>query len=131
MRHGRLLGENDAGLRFGLVQDAGAAGHASTYPSEEIMRFAGDTTVPLWLALSYLFSNIVLNMLNYYWMGKMIETIRKRFPPPFGTKGTEKVEEPEKHSTEKPQVEVQRGLYQDGRKTVEIEGREVRSRRRG
>ena len=64
----------------------------------------------------------------------MIETIRKRFDPPFGTKGVG--EEKEKVQTGqidgKPaEIEVQRGLYGDGRKTLEVEGREVRNRRRG
>lgn len=38
--------------------------------------------MPLWLALSYLASNITLNCLNFYWFGKMIDTIRKRFQTP-------------------------------------------------
>lgn len=29
----------------------------------------------------------MLNALNIYWFGKMVETIRRRFDPPFGTKG--------------------------------------------
>ena len=48
----------------------------------EIMRFAGDRTVPIWLAYTYLGSNIVLNSLNFYWFGKMIETVKKRFRQP-------------------------------------------------
>lgn len=44
-----------------------------------IMRFAGEYVVPTWLACVYLGSNIVLNTLNFYWFGKMIETIKKRF----------------------------------------------------
>jgi hypothetical protein len=52
----------------------------------EIMAFAGPRTVPLWLAFSYLTSNLVLNGLNWFWFGKMIETIRKRFDPPLGTR---------------------------------------------
>ncbi|KAF2258776.1 DUF887-domain-containing protein [Lojkania enalia] len=56
----------------------------------EIMKFAGDRVVPMWLAGCYLLSNITLNGLNWYWFGKMIETIRKRFDPPFGTRMPEK-----------------------------------------
>jgi len=48
----------------------------------EIMRFAGEEYVPLWLAFTYLGSNVVLNTLNFFWFSKMIETIRKRFQPP-------------------------------------------------
>ena len=43
------------------------------------MQYAGGNTVPAWLGFVYLGSNIVLNTLNFYWFGKMIETIRKRF----------------------------------------------------
>lgn len=37
--------------------------------------------VPLWLALVYLGSNTILNCLNYYWFGRMIDAVRKRFTP--------------------------------------------------
>ena len=43
------------------------------------MQYAGDFFVPTWLAVVYLGANIVLNTLNFYWYGKMIETIKKRF----------------------------------------------------
>lgn len=47
----------------------------------EVMRFAGPQTgaVPLWIATVYLTCNLVLNSLNFFWFGKMIETVRKRF----------------------------------------------------
>ena len=64
-------------------------------PQSEIMQFAGDRSVPLWLAFCYLASNITLNGLNWFWFGKMIETIRKRFDPPYGTRKPE-AKEPEK-----------------------------------
>ena len=58
--------------------------------SDEIMRYAHaprwDGTramyVPSWLAMVYLGSNIVLNTLNFYWFGKMIETVQSRFREP-------------------------------------------------
>ncbi|KAI9801521.1 MAG: hypothetical protein M1833_002753 [Piccolia ochrophora] len=46
---------------------------------DEVMRFAGTQVVPVWLAVTYLASNTVLNTLNFYWFGKMIEAVRKRF----------------------------------------------------
>lgn len=67
----------------------------SAVATPDIMRFAGDRTVPLWLAGCYLLSNFTLNGLNWFWFGKMIETIRKRFDPPLGTRKLE-VKEPEK-----------------------------------
>jgi hypothetical protein len=48
----------------------------------EVMKFTSSSTtqaIPLWLALIYLSCNVVLNCLNFYWFGKMIETVRKRF----------------------------------------------------
>lgn len=64
----------------------------------------GREYIPLWLVSAYIISNTVLNLLNYYWFGKMIQTIRKRFDPPFGTKGvgSDKVhyEPKEKHPPE-------------------------------
>jgi hypothetical protein len=47
----------------------------------EVMKFTSSATqaIPFWLALVYLTCNLVLNTLNFYWFGKMIETVRKRF----------------------------------------------------
>jgi hypothetical protein len=86
----------------------------------EIMRFAGNKEAPLWLCMAYLASNIVLNSLNWYWINKMIATIRKRFDPPFGTRKAE----------DKPQVEVDvaRGVYADGSKSVEVDEKKIRRR---
>ena len=61
----------------------------------EVMKFAGSHTeaVPLWLAGVYLTCNLVLNSLNFYWFGKMIETVRKRFE---GKPSNELKQEPER-----------------------------------
>jgi TLC domain len=46
----------------------------------EVMKFAHDASiVPMWLAMTYLGSNMILHSLNFYWFGRMIETVRKRF----------------------------------------------------
>lgn len=137
-QHGRVFGDSDLGFKLGLGTSAPVAtSEERNTPGSEMMRFAGDKSLPLWLAMSYLASNIILNCLNYYWMSKMIDTIRKRFDPPFGTKGVaeKKRSKSEKSKVddgeEKSEIEVQRGVYADGRRTVEIEGRETRSRRKG
>lgn len=59
------------------------------YDDEQGQRlaFAGGRAVPVWMGFVYLASNLTLNSLNVYWFGKMVATIRKRFDPPFGTKG--------------------------------------------
>jgi hypothetical protein len=123
----------------------------------DIMQFQGNREIPLWLPACYLGANICLNGLNWYWFGQMIAAIRKRFDPPFGTKGTDATKEkPEPLLVEGIDVEtdadidvdgvpirasavdgtaepaqVARGIYADGRRTVEVEKTEVRSRRRG
>ncbi|KAK5088742.1 hypothetical protein LTR05_002963 [Lithohypha guttulata] len=46
----------------------------------EVMKFVNlATSVPYWLIAVYLVSNVTLNALNWYWFGKMIETVMKRF----------------------------------------------------
>ncbi|KAI4758615.1 DUF887-domain-containing protein [Aureobasidium sp. EXF-3400] len=139
MQNGGVVGLDDnLGLKYGLDQSMSAVTPQSQpyTGSEDIMRFAGSRTLPAWLALSYLASNIVLNLLNWYWFAKMIEALRKRFDPPFGTKRPEKKETAVDEKTQEPEIEIQRGLYADGRKTIEITGTQstppsVRSRRRG
>ncbi|THX85111.1 DUF887-domain-containing protein [Aureobasidium pullulans] len=141
MQNGGVVGlDQNLGLKYGLDQPTAAVipQDQPFFGSEDIMRYAGARTLPAWLALSYLASNIVLNVLNWYWFAKMIEALRKRFDPPFGTKRPEKKEKAvavEEKTTE-PEIEIQRGLYDDGRKTIEITGTQgtppaVRSRRRG
>lgn len=71
------------------------------------------TEIPWWLAATYLGSNITLTALNVFWFGKMIETIRSRFEPPLGTKGTG----PKRHVKGK-EVEIKK---EAGRGSVSIE----------
>lgn len=70
------------GVTDGVKMGMGAIGGGGGEKNAEIMRFAGDSTVPIWLACTYLGSNTVLNTLNFYWFGKMIEAVKKRFQPP-------------------------------------------------
>ena len=39
----------------------------------------GENPVPAWLAVAYVVSNTVLSGLNFYWFGRMITTVKKRF----------------------------------------------------
>ncbi|KAL8647679.1 MAG: hypothetical protein Q9226_006340 [Calogaya cf. arnoldii] len=49
----------------------------------ELMKYnLNPENMPLWLGLTYLGSNVMLNTLNFYWFGKMIETVKKRFRTP-------------------------------------------------
>ncbi len=119
----------------------------------EIMRFAGEYAMPTWLAVVYLSSNIVLNTLNFYWFGKMIETIRKRFAESKDKKGGRRREERDEgvmveglmdSSTLITEVtededalvagEVEDELrmessFLDGKRTIEVEKTEVRRRK--
>ena len=138
------------------------------HPLGQTTAFMETRYLPLWLGASYLASNITLNLLNIFWFSKMVQTIRTRFPPPYGTKGTGV--EVHYHPQEKPAVKkqgsvraareradelmqknpeqapaadgygnepvIQRALYDDGHKGVEVTGsttsqRATRSRRRG
>ncbi|KAF1845489.1 DUF887-domain-containing protein [Cucurbitaria berberidis CBS 394.84] len=72
---------------YGKLNNSTVVGNAGF--KHDILQFAEGQTVPLWLAGIYLASNLTLNGLNWYWFGKMIETLRKRFDPPFGTKSPE------------------------------------------
>ena len=61
------------------------------FSGEGVMRFFSGDKVPAWLAGVYLGSNIVLNTLNFYWFGRMIETVRSRFQEPrMGARGEAK-----------------------------------------
>ena len=54
-------------------------GKAESLIHDEIMKYTGEEVLPLWLAVTYLGSNLVLNALNFYWFAKMIDALRKRF----------------------------------------------------
>jgi hypothetical protein len=63
-----------------------ATGNSTLTNYEDIMLFAGEENVPIWLGCAYLGSNLVLNTLNFFWFGKMIEAVRKRFTPAKASK---------------------------------------------
>ena len=112
---------------YSLYPDAVAQRLSGVMADEkDVFRFTAGRPLPLWLALTYLTSNLVLNSLNIYWMGKMVETIRKRFPPPFGTKG---VVNSRKGKTKEEPIAVPGVDQKEVKKTFEQDG--VRSRRRG
>lgn len=66
----------------GLHYEHGVQGLESLQTDTGVMQFATGEKVPVWLAIVYLGSNVVLNTLNFYWFGKMIETVRSRFRDP-------------------------------------------------
>ena len=92
-----------------------AAGLSAAPLQGEIMKFAGDEFVPLWLALTYLGSNMILNTLNFFWFGKMIETIRKRFQPPQ-----------ERKMKESPMATRSTGV--DGKVRIDVDETKIRRR---
>ena len=106
----------------------------SAWYSEDVRLFANPAgaaphAVPLWLAAAYLGANVVLNCLNWYWFSKMIATIRKRFPPPLGTKRVHKVHQQQEAKPELDPIFAQtsaRESYRDGVQQVHIDRTEVR-----
>lgn len=84
--------------------------------------------LPTWIAAVYLVSYTVLMLLNVVWFGKMIATIRARFDPPFGTRSPEEAAKAAKAAAEKT-VAVASGVEKNGVQSMEIEAKEVRSRR--
>ncbi|KAI9810808.1 MAG: hypothetical protein M1832_001110 [Thelocarpon impressellum] len=58
-----------------------AAQDTTTDGAGESMRFAGAEVVPVWLAVIYLSSNVVLTCLNFYWFRQMVQAVHKRFQP--------------------------------------------------
>ncbi|PVH82927.1 DUF887-domain-containing protein [Cadophora sp. DSE1049] len=94
---------------------AAATGKSAAPLHDDIMRFAGEEFVPLWLAFTYLGSNVILNTLNFYWFGKMIETVRKRFQPP-------------KEAKRKEKAIATRSTGANGKSRIDVDETEVRRR---
>ena len=57
---------------------------------------AGTGPIPIWLAVTYLASNLILNALNIHWFAKMIATVKKRFEGPDATPKESEAEAEEK-----------------------------------
>ncbi|KAF2719805.1 DUF887-domain-containing protein [Polychaeton citri CBS 116435] len=55
-------------------------------PLGQTTSFMEARQLPLWLGASYLMANVALALLNVFWFFKMVQAIRKRFDPPFGTR---------------------------------------------
>lgn len=95
------------------------------YGDEQGQRYAfvRESHVPLALGLVYLASNLVLNSLNIFWFGKMVQTIRSRFEPPLGTKSAS-AEEVHYERPEKTE-EVKRSDAREAIERAKREGREA------
>lgn len=99
------------------------------------MSFVGTGTkgIPIWLAVIYLSSNVLLNSLNIYWFGKMIETVRKRFEKKpkseeqQTTGGLEEVKDEESAANGKERrssivLDIADGLEKDERLRIMMDG---------
>ncbi len=104
-----LAANNTAG-----AMDAKAGNSAAPIHSD-VMRYAGEEYIPLWIGFVYLGSNIVLNTLNFYWFRQMIDAVRKRFQAP-------------KTDTNKGTPSVTRSTGVDGKNRVDIDETDVRRR---
>ncbi|KAF2721679.1 DUF887-domain-containing protein [Polychaeton citri CBS 116435] len=149
MLKGQGFYEKYTGLRFTNIDIA--TGDVTGYMAP--VKYA-----PLWLGGAYLAANMTLNVLNVYWFTKMIETIRSRFPPPFGTKGTGSKKNKQEFKARKGSVsmdeiskymgegevpmdgkvngekiqasDVTKSVYADGSTSLEVGGKSLRSRRK-
>ena len=110
------------GILVSFANSTMSATEKSFNADAEIMRFAGEGLVPVWLASTYLASNVVLNTLNFYWFGKMIETVRKRFRPK--EKRGIKMD-----GGDISKERVRAGVDENGHKVLTAEKKEVRRRR--
>jgi hypothetical protein len=86
--------------------------------------FAG-RQIPLWLAVLYLGSNLILNGLNYYWFSRMVQTVAARFKPGANKKvtGKENVREDEKVWIEGGEVDLATAAEVMGRQAEEVRRR--------
>lgn len=89
--------------QFGKLNNSTIVGNAGF--KNNILRYAEGSTIPIWLASAYLVSNLILNSLNWFWFSKMIQTLRSRFEPPFGTKRPETTERKEIPEDERVLIE--------------------------
>lgn len=73
-----------------IAEDIGALCTSPTcmQSQAEVLRFANMTEIPMWLGLTYLASNLMLNALNWYWFSKMVGTVLKRFRTPADSSAT-------------------------------------------
>lgn len=78
-----IFGDRDIGL---------CLDEACIKAGTEIWSFASHIhkdSIPLWLVIIYLGSNLILNTLNVYWFSKMIDAVMKRFNEPQSGKKAE------------------------------------------
>jgi hypothetical protein len=110
-----------AGIDYGVINSTSSAaldaavGRSAVPIHDGIMRFAGEEDVPFWLAFTYLGSNIILNTLNFYWFGKMIEALRKRFTPQKDKK--------------KEKAIATKSIQSNGAVRIDVDQTEIRRRR--
>ncbi|PBP20932.1 DUF887-domain-containing protein [Diplocarpon rosae] len=67
---------------FNIYRDAWTALHfdrSKIGGDEQIMQFADDRSLPLWVLALYMSGHAILQALNVWWFGKMIAAVKKRF----------------------------------------------------
>ena len=118
----------------GKMYLAARASHKVGVAAIEETKRTSHRHVPVWLAGIYVLSYITLMALNFVWFGKMVETIRRRFDPPFGTRGTGQggksrenvIEENDANGRD---VEIKTRVNANGSTATEIQETEVKGRR--
>lgn len=84
----------------------------------EISQFAHyftDVSLPQWLPIAYVVSNLILNSLNFYWFSQMIDAVLKRFrQQPAEKKDTGLVKEPAYVLDAAEKLEKELGYFETG-----------------
>lgn len=101
LHSGHDLSSSTSSNIFGVRSGELCLGDKSCVAAQsEVLKFVReDSTIPYWLIAVYLISNVTLNALNWYWFGKMIETVRKRFEGKPTDEFREKVNEKERRKS--------------------------------
>jgi len=89
--------------------------HPDHLETDEIVAhpFAGKS-LPLWLIMVYLGSNAILNLLNYYWFGRMIQTVSARFTKDKPAKKEKKEKKEKKGKEETIEVDANGKIWVEG-----------------
>ena len=110
----------------------GVSGDLSANATLTDMSFANgpSAVIPWWLIAVYATSNVVLNLLNFYWFTKMITAIRKRFTGEKRGKQEEGGVLMEEMESDEMEAEKEKTTTStvDGVQVLEVEKMEVRKR---
>ena len=75
---------------FGISDIENVSTIVPSHDDSDIMIFAGPEHVPVWIALTIASSVTIINILSFYWFGRILRSVRNRYDPQSITvKGTQ------------------------------------------